>query len=228
VPRGGAGRGPPRRCAVMNLPADFGAPTDFRVWILLGYAVAVIVGAWVLDWAGRAHFRRARQYAEAGVGYDEAFDHYECPEGERLPLHVIDESKRVAVYRAPASSCANCPRKADCTPHDHGRHLYRPLAAWAETDSGRFHRWLGVVMNGSAAVVGGVATAWWAGRPGAGWLLAVSVLAATISIVTVIRTGRGTDAGQNGSHPGDTPWVLPRHRAHPLPPPPRRLPPPLP
>src|SRR5262249_5905110 len=80
------------------------------------------------------------------------------------------------------------------------RHLYRPLAAWAETDSGRFHQWVGVVMTGSAAVVGAVATLWWAGRPGAGWLLAVTGIAATISVVTGIRAGRGTDRAQSGGH----------------------------
>jgi hypothetical protein len=152
--------------------------------------VTVVVGAWVLDRVGRAHFRRARQYAEAGFEYDEVSDHYECPEGERLPLHVIDDNRQVSVYRAPASSCAACPRKADCTPHDQGRHLYRSLAAWAETDSGRFHQWLGVVICSSAAVVGGGAAVWWGGRPGAGWLLVVAVVAATAAIVTGTRTGR--------------------------------------
>ena len=64
-------------------------------------------------------------------------DHYHCPQGERLALHRVDPQGRVAVYRAPASACAGCPAKARCTPHAEGRHIYRPLAAWTETDATR-------------------------------------------------------------------------------------------
>ena len=47
------------------------------------------------------HFHRAIRYAENGFRYDSDADHYECPHGERLSLHVIDPNERVAVYRAP-------------------------------------------------------------------------------------------------------------------------------
>jgi hypothetical protein len=52
---------------------------------------------------------------------------------------------------APASACAGCPEKARCTPHDEGRHIYRPLAAWTETDVGRFHQWLSLLTAPNAA-----------------------------------------------------------------------------
>jgi hypothetical protein len=29
-------------------------------------------------------------------------DHYRCPQGERLALHVVEPEGRLAVYRAPA------------------------------------------------------------------------------------------------------------------------------
>ena len=167
----------------------FGPPADLGAWILLSYTLAVVAGAWVLRQIGHAHFRRAQLFAETGFEYDSEFDHYECPEGERLPLHVIDPGGRVAVYRATASSCATCPRKAECTPHDQGRHVYRPLAAWAETDCGQFHRWVAVVMNGSAAMVGVVAASLFAGRPGVGLLLTAAMLAVASLVIGLRAAG---------------------------------------
>jgi hypothetical protein len=151
-------------------------PADLEVWLLLGYAIVVLAGARLTEALARTHFRRARRSAEHGFRYDMDADHYHCPHGERLSLHVIDSAERVAVYRAPASSCADCPSKATCTPHEEGRHIYRPLAEWAETDVGRFHQWLSVVMAGSAAALSLVAIVRWAGRPGTGLLVLVFVV----------------------------------------------------
>src|SRR5262249_14313511 len=109
-----------------------------EVWLLLGYAVVVLAGARLTEAVARTHFAGARRYAEHGFHYDGDADHYHGPHGERPALHVIDRDERVAVYRAPAASCASCPHKAICTRHDGGRHIYRPLAVWAETDVGRF------------------------------------------------------------------------------------------
>ena len=69
-----------------------------------------------------------------------------------------------------------CPSKAACTPHDEGRHIYRPLAEWAETDVGQFHRWLSLLMAGSAAALSLVAMVRWADRPGTGLLILVFVV----------------------------------------------------
>src|SRR5262249_51868546 len=117
-----------------------------------------------------------------GFHYDADADHYHCPQGERLALHVIDAHERVAVYRAPASACADCPEKARCTPHDEGRHIYRPLAAWTETDAGRFHQWLSLLMTASAAALGLVALVGWAGRPGTGLLIVAVLTAACVAV----------------------------------------------
>jgi hypothetical protein len=141
---------------------------DLEVWLLLGYAIMVLAGARLTEALARTHFRRARRSAEQGFHYDQDGDHYHCPHGERLSLHVIDSNARVAVYRAPASSCADCPSKAACTPHDEGRHIYRPLAEWAETDVGRFHQWLSIFMAGSATALSLVAIVRFAARPGIG------------------------------------------------------------
>ena len=167
----------------------FTLPADLEVWLLLGYAAVVLAGARATEVLARLHFARARRLAESGFCYDADADHYECPQGERLPLHVIDEHERVAVYRAPAASCAACPGKAACTPHDEGRHVYRPLAEWAETDVGRFHQWLAVVMAGSVTVLGMAGLVRWAGRPGTG-LLVVAFVASAFALVRDWRSAR--------------------------------------
>jgi hypothetical protein len=157
-------------------------PADLEVWLLLGYAAVVLAGARLTEAVARSHFAGARRYAEHGFHYDGDADHYHCPHGERLALHVIDLNERVAVYRAPAASCASCPHKAACTPHDEGRHIYRPLAAWAETDVGRFHQWLALFMAGSATALCLVGLVRWAGRPGSGWLALCLAVALGIAI----------------------------------------------
>lgn len=158
-----------------------GPPADLEVWLLLGYAIVVLAGARLTEALARTHFRRARRSAEHGFRYDVDADHYHCPHGERLSLHVIDLAERVAVYHAPASSCADCPSKAACTPHEEGRHIYRPLAEWAETDVGRFHQWLSVVMAGSATALSLIAIVRWAGRPGTGLLVLVFVVSFAVA-----------------------------------------------
>src|SRR5262249_13330032 len=151
-------------------------PADLGVWLLLGYVFVVLAGARLLEVLARAHFERARRLAEGGFRYDPHADHYDCPQGERLTLHLVDADREVAGYRARASSCAACPLKATCTPHDEGRRLYRPLAAWAETEVGRFHQRLSLLMVGSTAAVALGGLVCWAGRPGSGLLL-VALLA---------------------------------------------------
>ena len=84
-------------------------PTDLEVYLLLGYAIVVLAGARLMERLARVHFERARRYGEYGFHYDADADHYHCPQGERLALHLIDSQERVAVYRAPASACAGCP-----------------------------------------------------------------------------------------------------------------------
>jgi hypothetical protein len=180
----------------MMIGADclFTLPVDLEVWLLVGYAAAVLAGARVTEALARLHFARARRLAESGFCYDATADHYECPEGERLALHVIDPDEQIAIYRAPAASCAACPAKAACTPHDEGRHVYRPLAEWAETDVGRFHQWLVVLMAGSVTVLATAALARWAGRPGTG-LLVVAFLAAGTALVRDWRSARDSTRG---------------------------------
>jgi hypothetical protein len=162
--------------ALLSLPADL------EVSLLLAYAFIVLAGARLMERLARVHFERARRYGENGFHYDADADHYHCPQGERLALHVIDRQERVAVYRAPASACAGCPAKARCTPHDEGRHIYRPLAAWTETDVGRFHQWLSLFMAASAGALSLVALLEWVGQPGTGLMIVALLTAAYVTV----------------------------------------------
>jgi hypothetical protein len=177
--------------ALLSLPADL------EVSLLLGYAIVVLAGARLMERLARVHFERARRYGENGFHYDRDADHYHCPQGEQLALHLIDPHERVAVYRAPPSTCASCPQKARCTPHDEGRHIYRPLAAWTETDVGRFHQWLSLLMAASAAALSLVALLEWAGRPGTGLLIVAFLVAAHVAV----RDGRSV--WRSASAPAD-------------------------
>lgn len=151
-------------------------PVELEAWLILGYVLLVLVGARLFETLAKVHFERARRYAERGFDYVADLDHYECPQGERLALHLVDEDNRLAVYRAPAASCNDCPSKALCTPHDEGRHVYRSLTEWAETDIGRFHQWLSLLMFGVGGVLSGAGLARWGGQPGTGMLLLALVV----------------------------------------------------
>jgi hypothetical protein len=167
----------------MNIgDALLGLPADLEVSLLLGYAIVVLAGARLMELLARVHFERARRYSEDGFHYDADADHYHCPQGERLALHMIDPRERVAVYRAPASACAGCAAKTQCTPHDEGRHIYRPLAAWTETDVGRFHQWVSLLMAASVAALSLAALLEWAGWPGTGLLIVALLTAARMAV----------------------------------------------
>jgi hypothetical protein len=191
--------------AMNDLELLTGPPADLEVWLLLVYAGVVLAGARLTEAVALAHFAAARRYAEHGFHYDEDADHYHCPQGERLSRHVIDPDERVAVYRAPAASCAGCPNKSACTPHDEGRHIYRPLAAWAETDVGRFHQWLSLLMVGSATALSLVGLVSWGGRRGSGWL----VIALAVALAIAVRKARA--AWKSASRPKDDGFTCGRH-----------------
>jgi hypothetical protein len=157
----------------------WGYALDLGLVLLLTYLLVLWAGGWTLEFLARVHFHRAQRYAHNGFAYDTELDRYECPQGELLTLHTFDDRNKLAIYKAPASSCNACVLKSFCTPHDEGRHVYRSLAEFHETDVGQFHRWLSLIILTVALTfsVGGV-LAWW-NRPGE-WLLVIS---AGISLV---------------------------------------------
>jgi hypothetical protein len=150
-----------------------GVAIELGFVLLLAYVFVLWAGGWALEYLARAHFHRAQRYAQNGFVYDTELDRYECPQGEWLTLDTVDDRNRLAVYRAPASSCNECVFKPFCTPHDEGRHVYRSLAGFHETDVGRFHRRLSlVVLVLAVAFSAGGVLAWW-NKPGE-WVLVVA------------------------------------------------------
>jgi hypothetical protein len=157
----------------------WGISIDLGLVLLLGYLILLWCGGWALEYLARAHYQRAQRYAHSGFAYDAELDRYECPQGELLTLETFDDRNALAIYRAPAASCNECMLKAFCTPHDEGRHVYRSLAEFHETDVGRFHRLLSLlILLVALAFAAGGLIAWWS-KSGE-WLL---VIATGISLV---------------------------------------------
>jgi hypothetical protein len=181
-----------------------GRSFDLGLAILFVYVLILWCGGWLLDCAARAHFRRAQRFAHTGFDYDEELDRYECPQGELLTLHTFDDRNKLAIYKAPASTCNECVLKQFCTPHDEGRHVYRSLVEFHETDVGKFHRALSVIALAVALVfcVGG-SIAWW-NKPGQ-WLL---MIAAAVGAVLMWRSIRdlGTEPSLDDVRASDHGW----------------------
>ena len=157
----------------------WGVALDLGLVLLLAYVFVLWAGGWVLEFLARVHFHRAQRYAHNGFAYDVELDRYECPQGELLTLHTFDERNKLAIYKAPASSCNECALKAFCTPHDEGRRVYRSLAEFQETDVGRFHHLLSLLILAVALAFSAGGLLAWRDKPGA-WLL---MIASCVSIV---------------------------------------------
>jgi hypothetical protein len=164
----------------------WGLPVNLGLALLLGYVALLWAGGWGLELLARAHFHRAHRHGHAGFTYHSESDHYKCPQGELLTLHTFDRRDKLAIYKAPASSCNGCVLKTHCTPHDEGRHIYRSLAEFHETDVGRFHRWFSLIVLALAlAFSAGGMLAWW-NKPGE-WLLAFATGLSVVLLGLVAR-----------------------------------------
>lgn len=103
--------------------------------------------------------RRSGRYRTAGFRYRRELDVWECPEGEFLRRIELDHSARLIRYRARAAVCNACPAKASCTDSNEGREIARSLDPWPNSEAGRFHRGVSIVMLALAALVGAAALA---------------------------------------------------------------------
>jgi len=159
----------------------WGVAFDLGLVLLLAYVLVLWAGGWALEFLARAHFQRASRYAHNGFAYDTELDRYECPQGELLTLHTFDDRNKLAIYKAPASSCNECVLKMFCTPHDEGRRVYRSLAEFHETDVGRFHHWLSLLIFAVALAFSSGGFFAWSGKPGR-WLLLVACCVSLIRL----------------------------------------------
>jgi len=159
----------------------FSLPVDPELWIVLCYVIVVLIGARITELLARMHFALARRRAERGFEYVVEDDHYRCPEGERLSLQSHDAPRGLAIYQAAPDRCASCALKQACVPGADSRRIYRSLITWAETDLGRFHRRISMLMFAAAAALSLVGAWKWSGKAGAGYLL-VCLLASASSL----------------------------------------------
>jgi Transposase DDE domain len=118
-----------------------------------GYAGALVMGAFLLEWLSAHTHRRSLRYRTAGFQFHEELDHWTCPEGEHLWRHEVDHDRRLVRYRARAHVCNACARKEACTDSDRGREVVRALDPWPHSEAGRFHRTIAVVMVALGAVI---------------------------------------------------------------------------
>ena len=70
-----------------------------EVALAAGYAALLLSGAFALEWLSAHTHRRSLRYRTAGFTYDEAQDHWKCPEGEHLWPHEFDHERRLVRYR---------------------------------------------------------------------------------------------------------------------------------
>jgi hypothetical protein len=124
-----------------------------EVVLATGYAAALVMGAFGLEWLSAHTHRRSLRFRTAGFTYDAAHDHWRCPEGEHLWPHLLDAQRRVMRYRARAHVCNACPAKQRCTDSDRGREVVRPLDPWPHSEAGRFHRGIALVLVALAALI---------------------------------------------------------------------------
>ena len=124
-----------------------------EVLLAAGYATLLTGSAFALEWLSAHTHRRALRYRTAGFAYDEAHDHWLCPEGEQLWPHELDRERRLVRYRARPHVCNACASKHRCTDSDDGREIVRPLDAWPHSEAGRFHRVIALLMVALAGLV---------------------------------------------------------------------------
>ncbi len=117
-----------------------------EVLLASGYAGALFLSAFALEWLSALTHRRSLRYRTAGFEYRSERDLWVCPKGESLWPTEFDRERRLVRYRAKAQVCNACPLKSDCTDSDLGREIVRSLDPWPHSEAGRFHRALALLM----------------------------------------------------------------------------------
>jgi len=124
-----------------------------------GYAVVLLIVAFVLDWLAQHTQRRSERFRTAGFRYLPQHDAWTCSEDAMLWPMEYDKEHHLVRYRAKPSVCNACHVKPSCTSSPHGREVTRAIAPWPHSEAGRFHRGMSMVLVGLAAVLLVVAAA---------------------------------------------------------------------
>ena len=124
-----------------------------EVVLAAAYAGFLTCGAFALEWLSAHTHRRSLRYRTAGFVYDATHDHWRCPEGEHLWPSEVDQALRLVRYRARAHVCNACPSKTVCTDSDHGREIVRSLDPWPQSEAGRFHRAIALLLAALSVLI---------------------------------------------------------------------------
>ena len=110
-----------------------------EVWLAAGYALFLLVAAFVLERLARHCHRRGELIHTAGFNYRHEIDAWECPAGQFLTRAEIDDRWHTVIYRAPARACNTCALKIACTDSDQGREIASQPDGWVRSEIARFH-----------------------------------------------------------------------------------------
>ncbi len=100
--------------------------------LLLAYVLAMWIGGWVVEGLARVHFHRARAVFARRVRIRLPNSTVmNAPQGELLTLDTFDDRNKLAIYKAPASSCSR-----PCV-------LKKERSAPRTTRAGTFYRYVG-------------------------------------------------------------------------------------
>jgi hypothetical protein len=126
---------------------------DPEVVLVGGYAVLLLVVAFVLDSLAQHTQRRSERFRTAGFRYLPQHDAWTCSEDAMLWPMEYDKEHHLVRYRAKPSVCNSCLVKPSCTSSTNGREVVRALAPWPHSEAGRFHRGMSMVLVGCAAAM---------------------------------------------------------------------------
>ena len=82
-----------------------------EVLLAAGYASALDVSAFVLEFLSAHTHRRSMRYRTAGFQYHSDRDLWVCPEGESLWPVEFDRERRLVRYRGRSQVCNACPNR---------------------------------------------------------------------------------------------------------------------
>lgn len=124
-----------------------------EVLIAEGYSLFLVAVAAVLEWLARHSHRRSEQMRVNGFKFHQELDHWECPTGNLLHRHSVDQQRNIVRYRAPAHICNCCHKKTDCTDSDEGREIEHRVNSWVQSEIRRFHRGISLALLLLAALI---------------------------------------------------------------------------
>lgn len=117
-----------------------------EVILACSYSGFLVVVSLLLEAAAKRVHHRSSLYRLKGFTFHERKDAWICPKGEYLHRIGDDVRRKLVRYRAEASKCNRCALKPSCTSSHHGREVAHSTEDWLESETGRFHRVISLVL----------------------------------------------------------------------------------